>query len=130
MKLREALEKGWKRETHITGVGRGGIKGEVVYTSPCGRSFKHCSDIVKFLEKQSSDLGRENFSFSCRILLGDYIESVQGKEPIRHSEETLAIKLSEMMVQHRSETFSLHLLIFITFHILWCFAFLVKLENE
>jgi hypothetical protein len=47
VKLREALDKGWKRETHITGVGRGGIKGEVVYTSPCGRPFKHYSDLVK-----------------------------------------------------------------------------------
>uniref|UniRef100_A0A0K8STL3 Bromodomain adjacent to zinc finger domain protein 2B n=2 Tax=Lygus hesperus TaxID=30085 RepID=A0A0K8STL3_LYGHE len=101
-KLREALAKGWKRETYITSVGRAGVKGEVVYTSPCGRTFRHFSDLVRFLDKQGSDLTREHFSFSCRILLGDYIESEQGKEPIRLSEGTLALKLQEMVAQHRA----------------------------
>ncbi|XP_014245152.1 bromodomain adjacent to zinc finger domain protein 2B-like isoform X4 [Cimex lectularius] len=103
MKLREALEKGWKRETYITSVGRAGVKGEVVYTSPCGRTFRHFSDLVRFLEKQGSELTREHFSFSCRILLGDYIESGQGsKEPVRLNEETLALKLQELVAQHRA----------------------------
>nr|XP_024218419.1 bromodomain adjacent to zinc finger domain protein 2B isoform X4 [Halyomorpha halys] len=101
-KLREALQKGWKRETFITSVGRGGVKGEVVYTSPCGRMFRHLGDLARFLEKHGSELTRDNFSFSCRILLGDYIESVEGKEPMRLSEETLAAKLQEMMAQHRA----------------------------
>ncbi|CAH1403993.1 unnamed protein product [Nezara viridula] len=101
-KLREALQKGWKRETFITSVGRGGVKGEVVYTSPCGRMFRHLGDLARFLEKHGSELNRDNFSFSCRILLGDYIESVEGKEPMRLSEETLAAKLQEMMAQHRA----------------------------
>ncbi|XP_073984371.1 bromodomain adjacent to zinc finger domain 2B toutatis isoform X5 [Rhodnius prolixus] len=102
MKLREALDKGWRRETYITSVGRAGVKGEVVYTSPCGRTFRHFSDLVKFLEKNASELTRDHFSFSCRILLGDYIESVQGKEPIRLSEETLSLKLQEVVAQQRA----------------------------
>lgn len=46
--LEFALDRGWKRETVITGIGKGGfIQGEVTYYSPCGKSFRSSSELLK-----------------------------------------------------------------------------------
>jgi len=46
--LQMPLERGWKRETVIKGLGKTGvIKGEVSYYSPCGKTFRSSPDLVK-----------------------------------------------------------------------------------
>ena len=46
--LQVPLERGWKRETVIKGLGKTGvIKGEVSYYSPCGKIFRNSSELLK-----------------------------------------------------------------------------------
>lgn len=46
--LQMPLERGWKRETVIKGLGKTGvIKGDVSYYSPCGKTFRSSPDLVK-----------------------------------------------------------------------------------
>lgn len=46
--LQIPLERGWKRETVIKGLGKTGvIKGDVLYYSPCGKTFRSSPDLVK-----------------------------------------------------------------------------------
>lgn len=46
--LQMPLERGWKRETVIRGLGKTGvIKGDVSYYSPCGKTFRSSPDLVK-----------------------------------------------------------------------------------
>ena len=46
--LQVPLERGWKRETVIKGLGKTGvIKGDVSYHSPCGKSFRNSSELLK-----------------------------------------------------------------------------------
>lgn len=43
--LQVPLERGWKRETVIKGLGKSGvIKGDVSYYSPCGKTFRSSPD--------------------------------------------------------------------------------------
>lgn len=46
--LQMPLERGWKRETVIRGLGKTGvIKGDVSYYSPCGKTFRSSPDLAK-----------------------------------------------------------------------------------
>lgn len=46
--LQVPLERGWKRETVIRGLGKTGvIKGDVTYYSPCGKTFRNSHDLLK-----------------------------------------------------------------------------------
>lgn len=46
--LQVPLERGWKRETVIKGLGKTGvIKGDVSYYSPCGKTFKSSAELFK-----------------------------------------------------------------------------------
>lgn len=46
--LQLPLERGWKRETLIRGLGKTGvIKGDVTYYSPCGKIFRNSTDLLK-----------------------------------------------------------------------------------
>nr|CAI5824473.1 unnamed protein product [Callosobruchus analis] len=103
--LRVPLEKGWKRETIIRGLTKnGGIKGDVTYIAPDSTNkFKQMSDVTQYLEYQkSSDLSRDNFTFSCRVILGDYLQllpvemQTDGTEFIRLTEEDVFKRLEEL----------------------------------
>ncbi|RLU17965.1 hypothetical protein DMN91_010206 [Ooceraea biroi] len=78
--LQMPLERGWKRETVIKGLGKTGvIKGEVSYYSPCGKTFRSSPDLVKFLEHQNpAELTTANFSFSSRPLVGEFLQPTMG----------------------------------------------------
>lgn len=74
----------------------GGIKGDVTYAAPdSSNKFKQMSDITQvsgfvtlpcivftikikqYLEYQkSTDLTKDNFTFSCRVIIGDYLQPV------------------------------------------------------
>lgn len=50
--LQIPLERGWKRETIIRGLGKTGvIKGEVSYHSPCGKTFRNSPELLKVKKK-------------------------------------------------------------------------------
>ncbi|GLH00900.1 LOW QUALITY PROTEIN: Homeotic protein female sterile [Gryllus bimaculatus] len=98
--LRIPLEQGWRRETVISGVSRTGVvRGEVTYFSPDGRRFKQYHEILRFLWKQNvTDLTRDNFSFSSKVLLGDFLQPASSptEEPLRLSEEQVLRRLEEI----------------------------------
>ncbi|KAJ8955723.1 hypothetical protein NQ318_008595 [Aromia moschata] len=101
--LRVPLERGWKRETVIRGLTKnGGIKGDVTYIAPdSANKFKQMSDVTQYLEYQkNSELSRDNFTFSCRIILGDYLQPVP---PEMQTDDTEFIHLTEDDVNRRLE---------------------------
>ncbi|XP_046681974.1 bromodomain adjacent to zinc finger domain protein 2B isoform X3 [Homalodisca vitripennis] len=98
--LRIPLLKGWKRETLIKSVGKSGqIRGDVTYKSPCGRRFKQYSEVLRYLEKNSiSDLSRNNFSFSSKAIVGEFIHCPKGGEPKLVSEQEILDTLADLKV--------------------------------
>ena len=77
--LRVPLSLGWKRETLIRAIGKSGVRGEVTYYSPSGRRFRQYPDVVRYLERQGVDnIGRDNFSFSTRCIVGEFIQPLDG----------------------------------------------------
>ncbi|RZC05013.1 bromodomain adjacent to zinc finger domain protein 2B, partial [Asbolus verrucosus] len=113
--LRVPLDKGqdtgWKRETIIRGLTKsGGIKGDVTYVAPdSANKFKQMSDVTQYLEYQkSTDLTKENFTFSCRVILGDYLQpvppemSTDGGEYIYLTEEDVNRRLDELKTAMRT----------------------------
>jgi hypothetical protein len=69
------------------------------------------------LEKNNiGDMNRENFSFSSKVLLGDFLQPTVGEEYVRLSEEQVMKRLEELRLSrsfksqsgsHRSETLPL-----------------------
>ncbi|CAB0030639.1 unnamed protein product [Trichogramma brassicae] len=98
--LQLPLERGWKRETLIRGISKNcTINGDVSYYSPCGKPFRNSMELAKFLEHQNSmDLTINNFSFSSKPLVGDFIQSTMGTELeiIKLSAFETARKLEEL----------------------------------
>ncbi|XP_011058797.1 PREDICTED: bromodomain adjacent to zinc finger domain protein 2B isoform X8 [Acromyrmex echinatior] len=99
--LQMPLERGWKRETVIKGLGKTGvIKGDVSYYSPCGKTFRSSPDLVKFLEHQNpAELTTANFSFSSRPLVGEFLQPTMGlaeAEFVRLGAQEVARRLEEL----------------------------------
>ncbi|XP_068975357.1 bromodomain adjacent to zinc finger domain protein 2B-like isoform X18 [Bombus flavifrons] len=99
--LQVPLERGWKRETVIKGLGKSGvIKGDVSYYSPCGKTFRSSPDLAKFLEQQNPpDLTTANFSFSSRPLVGEFLQPTMGlaeAEFVRLGAQEVARRLEEL----------------------------------
>ncbi|KMR04613.1 bromodomain adjacent to zinc finger domain protein 2b-like protein, partial [Lasius niger] len=104
--LQMPLERGWKRETVIKGLGKTGvIKGDVSYYSPCGKTFRSSPDLVKFLEHQNhAELTTANFSFSSRPLVGEFLQPTMGltleAEFVRLGAQEVAKRLEELKVSN------------------------------
>ncbi|XP_015115440.1 bromodomain adjacent to zinc finger domain protein 2B isoform X8 [Diachasma alloeum] len=99
--LQVPLERGWKRETVIKGLGKTGvIKGDVTYYSPCGKTFRNNQDLFKFLEIQNpADLTTANFSFSSKPLVGEFLQPTMGlaeAEFVRLGAQEVARRLEEL----------------------------------
>ncbi|XP_058795968.1 bromodomain adjacent to zinc finger domain protein 2B-like isoform X2 [Phymastichus coffea] len=99
--LQAPLERGWKRETVIKGLGKtGSIKGDVSYYSPCGKIFRSSSELLKFLDMQNpADLTTINFSFSSRPLVGEFLQPTMGlaeAEFVRLGAQEVARRLEEL----------------------------------
>ncbi|XP_044744368.1 bromodomain adjacent to zinc finger domain protein 2B isoform X1 [Coccinella septempunctata] len=124
--LRVPLELGWKRETVIRGLTKnGGLKGDVTYSAPeCSNKFKQMSDVTQvsgmiadhgwilepnetvfsaqYLDSQNiTELSRENFTFSCRVILGNYLqpmppEMAVDSEYVQLTEEDVTKRLEEL----------------------------------
>eukprot|EP00092_Neocalanus_flemingeri_P068100 GFUD01083168.1.p1 GENE.GFUD01083168.1~~GFUD01083168.1.p1 ORF type:complete len:2042 (+),score=445.04 GFUD01083168.1:252-6377(+) len=72
--LQAPMNNGWRRETTIREYTKSGIRGEVVYVAPCGKRFKQYPDIIRYLEKRGiNNIKRENFSFSTKLIIGDFL---------------------------------------------------------
>jgi hypothetical protein len=66
------LRKGWRRETMI----RSHTKADVCYTTPCGRRLRAYQEVTRYLElNHITDLTVDNFSFSTKIMVGQFLES-------------------------------------------------------
>ncbi|XP_063978157.1 bromodomain adjacent to zinc finger domain protein 2B isoform X6 [Diachasmimorpha longicaudata] len=99
--LQVPLERGWKRETVIKGLGKTGvIKGDVTYYSPCGKTFRNNQDLFKFLEIQNpAELTTANFSFSSKPLVGEFLQPTMGlaeAEFVRLGAQEVARRLEEL----------------------------------
>ncbi|CAG9766317.1 unnamed protein product [Ceutorhynchus assimilis] len=109
--LRVPLDRGWRRETIIRGVTKnGGIKGDVTYAAPdSSNKFKQMSDVTQYLEYQkTTELSKDNFTFSCRVIIGDYLQPVppemqtDGNEYIYLTEEDVTKRLEELRAAMRT----------------------------
>ncbi|XP_077561905.1 bromodomain adjacent to zinc finger domain protein 2B-like isoform X6 [Haemaphysalis longicornis] len=79
--VRIPLEHGWQRQTRIRCFSKSGVKGEVIYIAPCGKKLKNYPEVLRYLQRNNiTDIGRENFSFSSRMIVGTFIESINGGE--------------------------------------------------
>ncbi|CAB4066508.1 unnamed protein product [Lepeophtheirus salmonis] len=73
--LRLPLDLGWKRESLVREYSKSGFRGDIFYYAPCGKKFKQYSDILRYLEKRDiKELQREHFSFSTKILIGEFLK--------------------------------------------------------
>ncbi|CAH1242028.1 BAZ2B [Branchiostoma lanceolatum] len=83
--VRIPLEHGWRRETRIRAIGPGGgIKGDVCYLAPCGKKLRTYPEVQRYLDRCGiTDLTRENFSFSPKTNIGDFIECRNGANRTR-----------------------------------------------
>lgn len=76
-KIKAPLKYGWRRETIVKEVHKNGIKGDVIYYSPCSKKLRAFQDIERYLIKNEKDLDgrltRENFTFSSKWLIGNFM---------------------------------------------------------
>jgi hypothetical protein len=84
-KIKLPLRYGWKRETIIKEIHKNGIRGDVIYYSPCSKKLRTFQEIERYLNKNSAelkqnkiDLTRDNFTFSSKLIVGTFL---QLKEP-------------------------------------------------
>ncbi|KAI0984358.1 hypothetical protein GJ496_006960 [Pomphorhynchus laevis] len=73
--IRLPLTLGWLRKTHVRLITKTGVRGDVVYFSPDGRKLKSFQEIDRFLLRcESSELTRQNFTFSSKLLIGAFVQ--------------------------------------------------------
>ncbi|XP_076324451.1 bromodomain adjacent to zinc finger domain protein 2B-like isoform X5 [Tachypleus tridentatus] len=76
--IRIPLEHGWRRQTKIRCFSRSGVRGEVVYYAPCGKKLKNYPEVVRYIHRHGiTDITRENFTFSTKINVGEFLERAQ-----------------------------------------------------
>ncbi|XP_073964782.1 bromodomain adjacent to zinc finger domain 2B toutatis isoform X3 [Choristoneura fumiferana] len=99
--LRQTLARGWKRITVIKGLSRNcNIKGDVSYSPPephQGVKIKSMQELQAFLEANPHPpLTADNFSFSARVVLGEYVQPAPDlPEPLLFSEPEITKRLEE-----------------------------------
>ncbi|CAB3241680.1 unnamed protein product [Arctia plantaginis] len=99
--LRLPLALGWKRVTVIKGLSRNcSIKGDVTYTPPephAGASIRSMQELQNFLDSNPSPpLSTDNFSFSARTVLGEYVQpAADVGEPLIYNENEINKRLEE-----------------------------------
>ncbi|XP_063370993.1 uncharacterized protein LOC134659272 [Cydia amplana] len=95
------LARGWKRITVIKGLSRNcNIKGDVTYTPPephQAMTIKSMQELQTFLDSNPQPpLTTEHFSFSARLVLGEYIQPApELPEPLLFSESEINKRLEE-----------------------------------
>lgn len=95
--LRVPLMYGWRRETTMRTITQSGVRGEVIYYAPCGKPFRQYPDIMRYLEKNGiTEVTRDNFSFSSKIPIGDYIDANTQKP---HTENEIRERIQQIREQ-------------------------------
>ncbi|KAL9966066.1 hypothetical protein ACROYT_G024079 [Oculina patagonica] len=84
------LAKGWRRQTRLRQVGpSGGLRGDVYYFAPCGKKLRTYPEVTRYLTKNGiTDVTQENFSFSTKLHIGEFLECREGSvfEPLPEEE--------------------------------------------
>ncbi|GMR42122.1 hypothetical protein PMAYCL1PPCAC_12317 [Pristionchus mayeri] len=75
--VRIPLSHGWKRHTFIREMTAFGIKGVVVYFSPCQKRLGSFSEVIRYLGKHETGIvNREQFTFSPKVIVGEFFVGV------------------------------------------------------
>ncbi|XP_022241135.1 bromodomain adjacent to zinc finger domain protein 2B-like isoform X2 [Limulus polyphemus] len=91
------LEHGWRRQTKIRCFSRSGVRGEVVYYAPCGKKLKNYPEVVRYLHRHDiTDITRENFTFSTKINVGEFIEKAQDGNYSLVNENEVVARIEEV----------------------------------
>ncbi|XP_045486661.1 bromodomain adjacent to zinc finger domain protein 2B isoform X6 [Pieris rapae] len=98
--LRLPLALGWKRVTVIKGLSRNcNIKGDVSYSPPephTALHIKSSQELQNYLETNPCPaLSLDNFSFSSRTVLGEYVQTSADTDPIIFTETDISKRLEE-----------------------------------
>lgn len=80
--IKVPLEFGWRRQTRLRPVSTGeSLRGDVYYYSPCGKKLRTYPEINNYmLQNPNVDVQLENFSFSTKLRVGDFLEAKQGSK--------------------------------------------------
>ncbi|MCP9259134.1 Methyl-CpG binding domain protein [Dirofilaria immitis] len=97
--IRIPLKSGWRRQTCIRTISASGVRGDVIYYAPCGKKLGSYAEVTRYLTKKNiKDISRENFSFSCKVIVGEYIlfkdDEDGSKIPDRVSEERILAEIA------------------------------------
>uniref|UniRef100_A0A0N5D0Y7 Bromodomain adjacent to zinc finger domain protein 2B n=1 Tax=Thelazia callipaeda TaxID=103827 RepID=A0A0N5D0Y7_THECL len=97
--IRIPLKSGWRRQTCIRTISASGVRGDVIYYAPCGKKLGSYAEVTRYLTKKNiKNIGRENFSFSCKVIVGEYIlfkdDKDGSKVPDRVSEEKILAEIA------------------------------------
>ncbi|PFX32428.1 bromodomain adjacent to zinc finger domain protein 2B-like isoform X3 [Stylophora pistillata] len=104
------LAKGWRRQTRLRQVGTaGGLRGDVYYFAPCGKKLRTYPEVTRYLNKNSiTDVTTDNFSFSTKLHIGEFLECKEGSmfEPL--AEEEVKRRKQEEDEKNRAKMEKLH----------------------
>uniref|UniRef100_A0A915AP95 Bromodomain adjacent to zinc finger domain protein 2B n=2 Tax=Parascaris univalens TaxID=6257 RepID=A0A915AP95_PARUN len=72
--VRKPLALGWRRQTCIRSISATGVRGDVIYYAPCGKRLGSYAEVIRYLNKRNiTSIGRDHFSFSCKVVVGEFI---------------------------------------------------------
>jgi hypothetical protein len=79
-KIKFPLKLKWRRETIVKEIHKNGIRGDVIYYSPCGKKLRTFQEIERYLLKHGiKNLSRDNFTFSSKYIVGLFLLPVTGQ---------------------------------------------------
>ncbi|PAV84795.1 hypothetical protein WR25_05319 [Diploscapter pachys] len=73
--LRVPLKHGWRRQTFVRSLTPSGVRGDVIYYTPCGKRISNYAEVIRYLMKtpQVGSIGRDNFAFSGKMIVGEFL---------------------------------------------------------
>ncbi|XP_067020718.1 bromodomain adjacent to zinc finger domain protein 2B-like isoform X3 [Acropora muricata] len=101
------LGMGWRRQTRLRQVGAaGGLRGDVYYFAPCGKKLRTYPEVTRYLSKNGiTDVTLDNFSFSTKLHIGEFLECKEGTvfEPLSEEEVNRRKQMAEEKARARLE---------------------------
>ncbi|XP_029202524.2 bromodomain adjacent to zinc finger domain protein 2B-like isoform X4 [Acropora millepora] len=101
------LGMGWRRQTRLRQVGAaGGLRGDVYYFAPCGKKLRTYPEVTRYLSKNGiTDVTLDNFSFSTKLHIGEFLECKEGTvfEPLSEEEVNRRKQMAEEKARVRLE---------------------------
>ena len=82
--VRRPLSRGWRRQVIIRQLGPGDrVKGDVLYYGPCGKKLRTYPEVMRYIQRRGIvDVGREHFSFSAKIRIGEFLNPKPDSENV------------------------------------------------